>query len=191
MLQQRRNGKNYRTAENIVKTDFLEEFHVKHSNNYINDLLKEVIGEAKKAGIPVGKNIAEEVYINSRAVTRIGACKTENKKGTKHFSIEIGSALLTSDEKTIKGVLAHEILHTCDKCNNHGSQWKKYAHILNETYGYNIKRTAEIKPAKYKYKIYCKRCGQTVYRYRKTKVITNINDYRCKCGGKLKAEEVK
>ena len=33
--------------------------------------------------------------------------------------------------------------------------------------------------------IKCEKCGQTIYRQKKSKLITHTNNYRCKCGGKL------
>lgn len=38
-------------------------------------------------------------------------------------------------------VLAHEILHTCRGCANHGLRWKDYAQRMNELYGYGVERT--------------------------------------------------
>ena len=43
-------------------------------------------------------------------------------------------------EKYIKDVLAHEILHTCFLCKTHDYPWNHYAKIMNDKYGYNIKK---------------------------------------------------
>lgn len=161
-------------------------------------ILKKVIAQARKAGIPVSDNIDKNIVINKRAKTRLGACRMKKNGRKKHFTIEIGSALLVCDHEEIAEVIAHEVLHTCKGCMNHGNKWKEYAHVMNSLYGYNIKRgyTAENKTLKmeldkrYRYLIKCDSCGAEFKRQRKTKLIKNIENYRCRCGGKLHVTEI-
>ena len=170
-------------------------------NQRLDDLLKIVLKEALACKIPFSKNISENVYINKRAKKRYGACKLENIKGRKKYIIEVSSFVLDADDQTIKGIIAHEVLHTCHGCMNHGERWKRYASILNRAYGYNIKRVAtreennlpkeNIGVAKPKYAIKCQNCGNIIYRMRMSKVIKNPERYRCKCGGKLEVFVVK
>ena len=60
----------------------------------------------------------------------------------EYYHIEVSEFILGCDPEKIRGVLAHEILHTCKGCYNHGNMWKEYAAMMNSAYGYNIKRTS-------------------------------------------------
>ncbi len=164
----------------------------------LNTILKQVIKETQELKIPVSNNISEEVIINSRPKKRFGCCrKRENK-----FIIEISEFVLNCDEKIIRQILAHEILHTCRDCYDHGVVWKKYADMMNKAYGYNIKRTfsfedagiGEYKPnvstATIRYIIKCKKCGKEYPRQRAGKITRNVKNYRCRCGGKLEVTDL-
>ena len=64
-------------------------------------------------------------------------------KARNGFEIEVSRFLLDEagcSEKIVKGVLAHEVLHTCRDCYEHGMLWKSYAGQMNKAYGYQIKR---------------------------------------------------
>lgn len=158
----------------------------------LNAVLNEVIDEARELNIPVPHNISREIIINPRPRKRYGCCR---RKGDK-FTIEISSFILACQDKKIKGVIAHEVLHTCPGCYEHGSRWKEYAGRMNDKYGYNIKRTSSFEEMglkeeaanqedKIKYIIKCRKCGREYPRQRYTSVMRKINMYRCKCGGKL------
>jgi len=159
-----------------------------------NNLLKEVINEAININIPVSININPNVIINTRAKGRFGQCKRHNGQ----YSIEISQHLTQAEEKHIKETLAHEILHTCPNCMNHGRQWKLYAMIMNNKYNYDISRTnscenlgitdPNIKQANYV--IICNSCGRKTYKQRMSNVIKSPERYRCKCGGSLHVERV-
>ena len=157
--------------------------------NTINNLFQDIIAEAKTLNIPIG-NIDPIVTINTRATKRLGQC---SKRGNRYY-IQISSFIITEDKKALKETLAHEVLHTAKDCMNHGNIWKRYAYMMNRKYGYNITRTKDaacygiinpiIKTANYIIK--CEKCGQTIYRQRQSKLVTNTNLYRCgKCKGKL------
>lgn len=116
----------------------------------------------------------------------------------KKHHIEISRWVLDMNDTIIKNTIIHEIIHCIPNCNNHGKTFKKYANYINQTLGYNISRLgdkeADLKKSNleynektinYKYKITCKKCGQTFYRQRLNKNL--IKYYRCSiCGGKLK-----
>ena len=166
------------------------------SKKELNKILKEVIIEAQGADIPVPRNIDPEIRINKRPRKRFGACKRENGV----FHIEISSFILDCDIAKIRNVIAHEVLHTCRGCDNHGKIWKSYAAIMNAKYGYHIKRTSsfsemglpEPEPAEHriKYVMKCTRCGREYPRERFTCVMKKINAYRCNCGGRLEVYKV-
>lgn len=163
----------------------------------LNKLLEELIGEALEVNIPVPSNIYPELIINKRPKKRFGCCKLIDGI----YRIEISEFILGSDEIAIRNVIAHEVLHTCKGCDNHGSIWRKYAAIMNKAYGYNIKRTStfeemgvgemreETPPIKYIIK--CQSCGKEYPRQRYTCVMKKINSYRCQCGGKLSVYKIK
>lgn len=161
----------------------------------INALLQEVISECKAIHIPVSNNISPDIFINKRAKSRFGACR----KTRAGFVIELCHPVLETDVNNIKNIMAHELLHTCRGCYNHGIRWKAYAERMNQAYGYNITTTTSYeqmgleKPEKkiqYKYLVQCRKCGKQIYRQKKSKLITNTNRYRCTCGGKLMVKEL-
>ncbi len=157
----------------------------------LNEYLQDVILQCKAIGLPVSNHIAPEVLVNRRAKSRFGSCR----KTASGFTIEIGEMMLDAAPEQIKNILAHEVLHTCRGCQNHGKKWKSYAAAMNHEYGYKITTTSTYEKMglerpqqdkKYNYMIQCQNCGKIIYRQRKSKLITHTNHYRCTCGGLLK-----
>jgi predicted SprT family Zn-dependent metalloprotease len=179
---------------------------------YLRALLEEVLSVFYELNIPVSDRILPEIKINTRAKSRFGSCRkvwkgSDGKYVNRpvsslqkpYFQIEICEAMLDADEQELKNVLAHELLHTCYGCYNHGKRWKAYAVRINNMYGYNITSTTTYekiglerpeKKTAYKYKIECAKCGKIFYRQRKSKLTENPGRYRCTCGGKLKVTEL-
>lgn len=156
----------------------------------LNRTLKEVIKEARELNIPVPNNIKEKVRINGRPKKRFGCCRRENLM----YEIELSRFVLDCTEKIVRSVIAHEVLHTCRGCYEHGKLWKEYASKMNDAYGYNIKRVSSYEEMglskmntniEAKYIIKCEKCGREYPRQRFTCVMKKINAYRCTCGGKL------
>jgi predicted SprT family Zn-dependent metalloprotease len=151
-------------------------------------LLREVIAEARALNIPVSSQIAPNVVINTRATARFGCCV---KKGDRYI-IELSDKLVNAPESSCRQTLAHEILHTCYGCRNHGPRWKQYAEKMNAAYGYHISRTgthealgiANTIPVKYV--LVCQKCGAELKRTRMSNLVRYPERYRCKCGGTLK-----
>lgn len=163
---------------------------------HINEIYKEVIREARALNLPISNKINEEIVINRRAKSRFGCCKRIKRLSGETFEIEISHRLLNCDQKMIKQTLAHELLHTCACCDNHGHLWQAYARKMNEAYGYNIKRTGTAEQLgieeneqkrilKENYVLICKNCGIKVARTRMSNVVKYPSQYRCRCGGKL------
>ena len=106
--------------------------------------------------------------------------------------------MLVCKEKKIKEILAHEILHSCGSCQNHGKKWKIYANAMNRRYGYEIRTTTTDEAMglpmqearrreEYKYFLRCQGCGAVLSRKRESRLTRHPECYRCaKCGGKLK-----
>ena len=91
-------------------------------------------------------------------------------------------------------VLAHEVLHTCYGCSNHGARWKGYAQRMNAAYGFHISRTdnhqalglPDDRPVRYW--VVCTRCGHKIPRMKRSPLVDHPERYRCKCGGALRVE---
>lgn len=126
----------------------------------------------------------ESVTINTRAKQRWGQCKiTLNSQYWENriFSINISDRLLQDDvsDIAIKNTIIHEILHTCEGCFNHGTEWKIMADIINTHYKeYNIKtktsteeKGIEEDVTQYKYVLRCKKCGKLIYKNRMCDVV--------------------
>ena len=136
----------------------------------------------------------QAVKVNTRATTRWGVCK---KQPDGSFVIEIASVLLDerNPEKALVETILHELLHTCEGCQNHGALWKNYAAILNRQYSLRIKGRnsaedkgirVETRKKNIKHKFRCERCGTIVERQRESQFTRNYRNYKCsKCGGKF------
>lgn len=77
--------------------------------------------------------------------TKFGCCHTRTYKATKEIienKISINRKLIETDEKSLRGVLTHEILHSLKECYNcgHDGEWLRCANIVNKHMGLNIKQ---------------------------------------------------
>ena len=133
--------------------------------------------------IPLG-DILDVRLCNS--VNYLGRCRRIHKQNiTKGFIIFINKNI--NDKELAKTTIAHELIHTCPGCFNHGHIYLKNMRIVNSL-GYKVNIQAEeskeinqIRQDRYKYTIYCE-CGFSTQRIRKMKV----EKYKCpKCGGAL------
>lgn len=151
-------------------------------------LMREVAEQALKLRIPISEQIEPHVRINRRAINRLGCCRRQGSG----YSIELAARVVEGTEETCRETLAHELLHTCPGCQNHGTLWKEYAKRMNQAYGYQIKRVAaeetveSIQPRPFKYLIRCVNCGAELGRYRASPLTRHPERYRCRCGGKLR-----
>ena len=156
--------------------------------NEFDALLARAVEQARALGIPVSARISPRVAVNRRAVTRFGCCI---RRGGEYV-IELSERLLEAEERACMQTLAHEVLHTCRGCRNHGERWKGYAARMNARWGYHISRTGtweamglpEQKPARYV--LVCTRCGAEFVRARASSVVLHPERYRCRCGGVLR-----
>ena len=158
----------------------------------LDGLLARVIEQARQAGIPVSAYIDPKVRVNYRARSRFGCCVQKNGR----YYIEVAEQLLGTKEEAVCQVLAHEVLHSCRGCANHGLRWKDYAARMNEQYGYEVARTdtfeklglADQRPIRYL--VVCRSCGQTMSRMRRSALVEHPERYRCRCGGTLEVRQV-
>lgn len=150
-------------------------------------LLMQVISQARSLSIPVSRNIDPHAAVNARARTRFGCCRRVDGR----YTIEVSSALLETEEAFIKQVLAHEILHTCPGCADHGRRWQHWAALMNNVFGYDIRRThtpqalglEDTRPVRYL--VVCRQCGRAIPRMKRSSLVEHPERYRCKCGGTL------
>ena len=155
--------------------------------NDCDELLAQVMEQARQLGIPFSSKIEPGVRLNTRAVARFGCCKLQRGR----YYIEVGQAVAQGPEKSCREVLAHELLHTCPGCRNHGRQWREYAERMNEAYGYEISRVTTNASLGVqglrapKYLLRCTRCGAEFPRFRASALTRDPGRYRCKCGGPL------
>lgn len=151
-------------------------------------MLETVILQAREAGIPVPESIEPHVRLNTRAKKRYGRCVCAAGK----YTIELSARLENADSSFVNTVLAHEVLHTCAGCMNHGAQWKQYAARMRERYGYSIERTSsyplapEQEPLAARYILQCTVCGAVFPRQKKSRLVLYPGRYRCRCGGTLR-----
>lgn len=157
----------------------------------------EVMIQVREAGIVPGD--IKRIVTNSRTKNRWGQCRRilNRSTGKTEYEIEIGEWM--TDEKfpesLIRNTIAHEILHSCDGCMNHGAKWHRFATIMNQKYGYDIQTYVtkeeqairnEVEPVKYKYNFKCNKCGATVGKHKKCRFTEHTSLYWCsKCGGRF------
>ena len=156
--------------------------------NDFDALLSAVAEQARALGIPVSDRVDPHVRVNRRAVTRFGCCI--RREGG--YLIELTERLLEAPEGACRQTLAHELLHTCPGCRDHGVRWKAYAGQMNAAYGYTISRTGtcdqlgveDIRPIRHL--VVCTKCGRQFPRARRSPLVAHPERYRCACGGTLR-----
>lgn len=154
----------------------------------LDALLQSLIGELRGLGIPLAREICPQVEVNTRARRRLGLCAG----GEGRFAIQV-SAWVLEDRGLLEATLAHELLHTCYGCQNHGKRWKAYAERAGRALGREISATVALEGASQpprhdpvKYLLQCQSCGRVFPRRRLSKAVRHPERYRCPCGGRLK-----
>lgn len=156
--------------------------------NEFDALLARAVEQARALGIPVSARISPRVAVNRRAVTRFGCCI---RRGGEYV-IELSERLLEAEERACMQTLAHEVLHTCPGCRNHGPRWKGYAARMNAAYGYEIARTDTCQrlgvedTRTIRHLVVCTQCGRQFPRTRLSTLVAHPERYRCACGGTLR-----
>lgn len=164
----------------------------------LDELLQQVIAQARALKIPVSKRIDPHVRLNDRAQKRFGCCIGTVRMG---FVIELYAALPAAGRRACMSVLAHEVLHTCVGCQDHGERWRSYAEKMNAAYGYGIRRTERpealgvtvpVSEPVYHWRVTCTGCGKSFLRQKSSPLIRQPARYRCAaCGGKLRVEQLR
>ncbi len=158
----------------------------------IDRLLLTVLEQARALKIPISSRVAPHVRLNRRARNRFGCCI----RGEDGYVIELSARLAEEGSvEAISQVLAHEVLHTCHGCSNHGQRWKGYAARMNAAYGYSIRRSdgfetlglTDDRPVRYL--VVCQKCGRRIPRMKRSPLVDHPERYRCKCGGALRVAD--
>lgn len=155
--------------------------------NNFDALLIRVAAQARALNIPISAHIHPEVAVNRRAAARFGCCRRQGEG----YQIELSDRLLEAGEGACCQTLAHELLHTCPGCQNHGPRWKSYAQRMNAAYGYHIARTdtcealgvPDRRPVRHL--VVCDQCGLEYRRAKASRLVQHPERYRCRCGGTL------
>lgn len=160
--------------------------------NDFDKLLALVIRQAQAVHIPIAAQIDAHVAVNTRAKKRFGQCIFYQGR----YTIELSSMMLYAPEKSCCQTLAHELIHTCPGCQNHGPLFQQYAAVMNRQYGYHIQRTNTPEelglppalshaPAAAPYLLQCCQCGKQFPRSRYSAPVRSPARYHCPCGGRL------
>ncbi len=156
--------------------------------NDFDKLLADVQREARQLNIPISRHINPHVQINTRAKTRFGRCSFKGQE----YQIELSSRLLDAPERSCRQTIAHELIHTCPDCMNHGNRFRYYAEKMNQKYGYHISRAnspeemgVEDNRKDARYIVECRQCGKQILRTRRSALTDHPSRYQCTCGGSL------
>lgn len=160
----------------------------------LQEVYRECIAEMDNLNIPYGRIV--EITVNRRSKRRWGQCR--RRGGVYMININVDLLADNAPLKGLKETIIHEILHTCPNCMKHTGEWKRLVGIVNNYYGYNIKRcdSAEdkgldddytnVKRAEARYRFRCADCGSEIIRYRESKFTRNYERYVCgRCKGKI------
>ena len=154
--------------------------------NDCDALLRQVMDQARALGIPFADGVDPHVAVNARAVSRFGCCRYQAGR----YTIEVALRVAQGSERTCRETLAHELLHTCYGCRNHGKRWQSYAQKMNTAYGYHIRRASTngqmgLEEGERPYLVRCDSCGAEYGRFRRSALICHPELYICRCGGRL------
>lgn len=149
----------------------------------LNELLELCKEYLDAIDIPYG-NITS-IKRNNRLKVVFGRCRhfgayyENGQRMYRRHEIEISGTLFNDNvtEKVIISTLIHEILHSCNGCQNHGALFHKYASLVNDCYDMDIDikasaersekvRQARIEANDYAWIFTCTECGKS-YRYNK------------------------
>ena len=81
----------------------------------------------------------EEPDKNYRIITKMGRRKVVKYERFNKHHIEISKWVMELENNVIKNTIMHELIHCMPYCNNHGTEFKKYANMINIHYNYGMK----------------------------------------------------
>jgi predicted SprT family Zn-dependent metalloprotease len=152
----------------------------------------------KETGDKMGMSTEGVPIVISNRMTKTMGQYTSNSRTFKPIKFTFAKILLSGiyPKNVVKDTIIHEYCHFYTnsyykKICNHDYRFKttcRKAGIDDETYfTYNSETVSNMKEKTSKYILKCVNCGHKYYRDRVSKLITDIEDYRCaECGGRLK-----
>lgn len=102
----------------------------------LNNLLLDIILDAKHVGFPVPDNLDRKIVIDKNTYDRVGACY--RYRLPERYEIHISEATKYAKLHDIKSIIAHEVLHANLMTMEHNCFWKMYQARMNDL-GYDIK----------------------------------------------------
>lgn len=162
-------------------------------------LYLECVSEARSIGLDISDRITG-IEVNSRLSRALGRCYARYAVGGGYtYRIEVNPCMLADDldDRIPKNTIMHELVHTCDRCMNHGPEFQRRAMMVNRKLGYHVSTTTDgdaleaagvnLKRASDNYGIVCKKCGRVVERRKRwSTTLERIRSYRhSDCGGDL------
>lgn len=158
----------------------------------LQNIAEECISELKAIDIPIqDEKIRDIIAVPLDEDGSTGHCIVTEDGG---FRIEIYNEMLGDSVKLIslKRLVCHELLHTCEGCMNHRGQFRRYSRKVDKFYGYGMMTGDDdyLHPEKpILEKLQCPKCKYIcIYRNEKTsasiKRMKNISDNllpRCPC----------
>ena len=152
----------------------------------LNELSEEAMAIVE---LSLGRTIDFDINFIVSNSKRIGgtAYRTKNEIRISKYVMQY------HDENKCMNTLIHEILHLLSKDKGHKGDWKRLATMFNNTkyanlYGM-IKRTytpTEEQHESAKYLVTCIKCERKIHRHKFVKIVSNPENFRCKCGGGFK-----
>lgn len=135
-------------------------------------------------------------WMDKRNRKALGITKSFGKRyGDGHVEISrheisLNPALMQFEDDgfdIIADTIAHELVHTCDGCQNHGAEFHRVAKIVNDRLGYKIDTRADIDASNYftkylpkaNYILKCPECERKWDYQRKSNATENPWQYSC------------
>ncbi|MGN0771439.1 MAG: hypothetical protein ACI4MI_02510 [Christensenellales bacterium] len=113
----------------------------------------------------------------------------------KRYIVEIMISKYIIGTPCLRRTIVHEFGHAVTDNSLHDQKWQRRANKIGEKWGITVSEIASHEDSQIfkanlpqpKYVIVCPNCGNTAYRYRRSKIVSNPDRYLCaKCKSKIK-----
>lgn len=154
-------------------------------------LYLEVIHYAQALGLMSPTGEVPPLYTR-KSVRTFGACfSSRNQNGTCDCAIVLNEILIKYSDDQIRKVIVHEVAHAIHPLEHHSRSWRRDANRLGKRWGYVVEvrnSDGELSAAlntmkegrrKYRYELYCTRCGATWKYTRMSKAVKFPQKYEC------------
>jgi len=165
------------------------------TKGFVKKTVSEVEAEIKALGLPLFPVIE---VIPSETLRVLGSAKVNKKNGKAvSYTVKLSRKAHPTPE-SVRHTIAHELLHCCKGCQNHGELWKRYGRMMEKAYGYKelAKRCCKMELSdqnidNYHYFIKCASCGYITPYVKRANIFSGPADYTCGvCRAKGKLHEI-